>query len=436
MGDRGEYIMSFEERRPKILEVCQVLWPDADIWITSPCGGHSGLEYPITATYSGVDESMNRYSNDDRYVLQIPRRADEVAGRAEVLEHIELFASDGVQWLIPDAFHVDPTSHNPLGRPYLILTRPPGWALGEVYRDMSQAQKVKVATELGRAFCEVQMELAPFCGYPSIDYNEDDGEGRCVKPFQIKKMEEKDKVDWDAMMASLPADVEHGEQDPAVLTRSSFLKDRTPHLKARQVVRLLFLRWIHHNHHSSSIAPWERDANERLLERSLAVIEAIMRRNPDVFASDHICMHNPGLGVTETITVEFAGGGREGAPQIMSIADWSAAAFAPRFAGCRAPDWLWGVPDEETVASHPRWERFEPLDQVRPAHAAAAEVKRAFDEAVGPAFCQAAYGTDMVFARRFHAAARVPPWCESDYEELRELVAQWDERERVGRLQR
>ncbi|KAK8087834.1 hypothetical protein PG997_002795 [Apiospora hydei] len=354
MGDSGEYATSFEERRPKILEICQDLWPGAAISITSPSGGDRSVEeYFIAVSYSSYLDGMNQHLNHDRYVLQIPRRPDEVADRAAVLGHIDVFGGEGVQLLTPEAFHVNRTPDNPLGRPYLILTEHPGCNLGKVYQNMSQEQKIKVATELGRAFCELQVDPAPFCGYPSTDPNEDDGEGRCIKPFQIKKNDnEADSTDWDAMMNFLPADVDHTEEDPAAaLTRASFLKDGTPHLKARQIVRLSFLRWIHHNRHSSSsssTAPWKRDANERLLQRSLAVLEEIMRRNPDVFDSDHICLHNPALGAAENILVEFAGDeGREresGAPQIMGIVDWASTAFEPRFAGCRPPDWLWSFP--------------------------------------------------------------------------------------------
>ncbi|KAK8140128.1 hypothetical protein PG984_000194 [Apiospora sp. TS-2023a] len=70
----------------------------------------------------------------------------------------------------------------------------------------------------------------------------------------------------------------------------------------------------------------------------------------------------------------------------------------------------------------PRQERKEPLEPeaVEPTHALAAEVKRAFDEAAGPAFCEAAYGEDMVLARRFYQVVRDRPWRTAD-------KADWDE---------
>ncbi|KAK8083866.1 hypothetical protein PG996_002647 [Apiospora saccharicola] len=70
----------------------------------------------------------------------------------------------------------------------------------------------------------------------------------------------------------------------------------------------------------------------------------------------------------------------------------------------------------------PRHERMEPLEpeSVEPTHALAAEVKRAFDEATGPAFCEAAYGEDMVLARRFWQVVRGRPWRTAD-------KADWDE---------
>ncbi|KAK7941367.1 uncharacterized protein PG986_013754 [Apiospora aurea] len=454
MSGTGEYATSFEERRPKILEICRDLWPGAAISITSPGDRDCSVEeYFIAVIYSSYLEGMNQHLNHDRYVLQIPPQPGRGRGSCRVPGPYRRLWWPRRPVADPGGLLCRPHPDNPLGRPYLILTQHPGCSLGKVYQDMSQEQKVKVATELGRAFCEVQVDPAPFCGYPSTDPNEDDGEGRCIKPFQIKKHDtEADNTDWDAMINSLPTDVDHTEEDPAAaLTRASFPKDGTPHLKARQLVRLSFLRWIHHNRRSSSsssaIAPWKRDANERLLQRSLTVVEEITRRNPDVFDSDHICLHNPALGAAENIMVEFAGDeGRERgwrAPDhgFPSEEEEEEEEETARFAGHRrAPDGFWRSFPEAMPAGvigwYPRRDPWEPLvPPVRPTHAAAAEAKRAFDAAVGPAFCQAAYNPEVVFARRFYAAAKASssPWGAADYEELAELLVQWEERERVER---
>ncbi|KAK7968917.1 translation initiation factor eIF3 subunit [Apiospora saccharicola] len=391
---RGEYVVSFDERKAKILEMLRKEHPDEDhteIQVGLPrvrrC--NSSLEYTVTSyyTYQGNKVFL-------RQAVMIPEDPLQEDVDATILEHIWNFAPEAVKKLAPrtigaiDLYEED----SALDRMYVLLGGPAlyGLPLSCVYDKLSRKQKVSVASQLGRVYREVQRMRTVGCGYPELHLNEgvDDKDDpakffrQAIQPYQMtmaegdemkktlpEKEEKEDESDSETYLASA---------DDVVLTRERLANGPEFHLKARQILILQLKRWIHLLHHRHSVDHDDDKGDDQcgLLQCALYMAREIIARNPDVFEpkdgdgseDDHpnMCLHNPYLGTPENIMVQFRPG--RAVPTITGIWDWGASAFDPQFASCRPPSWLWrsGVPSKEAKAAETEKETYASVAAAAP----------------------------------------------------------------------
>ncbi|KAK8140135.1 hypothetical protein PG984_000201 [Apiospora sp. TS-2023a] len=362
-----EYVMSFDERKAKILEMLQKEYPDgehAETYVGLPRVRHcnSSLEYPVTF--------YNTSQGSFREAVMIPEDPAQATVDDEVLEYIWYFAPEAVKKLAPRSIYTSGVfgAGNPLNRPWILLGGPAicGLPLSRVWDRLSRKQKVAVASQLGLVYREVQTMREVGCGYPEIRISNEIGDDEddydnVVRPgIRCYHMT---AGEGDEMAKALPNMEEEEEEEEAasetylasagdvVLTRHRLKNGPGFFLKARQILVLQLQRWIHILHHRYPVDLDDDEANDQcgLLQCALYMAREIIARNPDVFEpkdedgneDDHpnMCLHNPYLGTPENIMVEFRAGSAE--PTITGIWDWGASAFDPRFASCRPPSWLW-----------------------------------------------------------------------------------------------
>ncbi|KAK8087833.1 hypothetical protein PG997_002794 [Apiospora hydei] len=427
-----DYEMSFEERRPKVLNVCRAYWADANHELTrvEPGRKHTGgLYYPVDITHDNG-------ASFEEFVLYLPLHVDSTAGNAAILK--AMARVEEIESLVPRVIYVDITNDNPLNYPYMLQKRIPGRLLSDIFDDLPQEQKVLVAAELGRTYRRIQSVRGNFSGiYDIVDDEDIDNEGinqalppTKLMPFGMIQEGCEDDLNWNEVRESIKEgdDREKGQ----VLTRSNLLED-APNMTAREILLLMFERWIQRNRH------WRgRDFENECLERALEIVWELVDKeaNAHVFSTSaacDICLNNPDVEAPQNFLVDLDG---EGRPVITGIMEWDGVELVPHFVGCMPPDGLWTFgPAEEDYLDDEEEEDdddydfdmpdHEPLDTELPHNAAGAEVKRAFDEAVGAAFRAAAYSPDMVFAHRYFAFAACQGWQGCDFIGIEELAEEW-----------
>ncbi|KAK8140129.1 hypothetical protein PG984_000195 [Apiospora sp. TS-2023a] len=355
------------EETKKIREICRSLWPSANharTWVGSARERAKVAEYDIGITYVPDGEEPPDGLFDEYYVMEIPNDADAALEHENTLRFVRDTSAPAVRGLVPHVFHVDSTRQNPLGWPYMVLTRPRHGleSLEYSYHYMSQEQKVQVAAQLGRVYREIQTARAPFCGYPTgikegEDDDDDDDEktkkhGAIIKRFPMLSKDDddvkEDQIDWDAMLKALPDD------DDSTFTRADFLGDVAPGTKAAEILFSSILRWEHRLRFCKGPRP--KEENPLLVNVAWSAVYCLLWRNRNVFSfsdeedDDYICLHNGNLGLPANLQIEFFDNNGDGIvvddpdqlraagePRITTIRDWDAAAFEPRFAGCRPP---------------------------------------------------------------------------------------------------
>ncbi|KAK8050782.1 hypothetical protein PG994_012512 [Apiospora phragmitis] len=367
--NQEDYEISFEEARPKILEICRTLWPDA------------------------------RHELTRRFVAQIPNRPEVVEEYVERLRFVSSKFPE-IKHLVPSVFQVDATRDHPLGIPYMVRSHIPRKPRKDIYGEMSQEQRVHVGAELGETYRKILGMRFEYSGFLELalddgdsDDSNDDGtlpsKVITIEPFGLIEKEYEAGLNWEEVRESINDDF--GESDH-ILTSTNLLEDE-PNMTARDILLLTFERRIQRDRH------WEsREFENDALEPALKIVREIVNKetNAGVFAASgcSTSLSNPEMNVPEYTMVDFDDAGK---PMITGFLEWNATELVPHPLGC-------------------------PVDP------AGAEVKRALDEAAGPAFRAAAYNPDVVFARRYFAVAACQNWWFCDEHELEYLAAEWRKR--------
>ncbi|KAF2806734.1 uncharacterized protein BDZ99DRAFT_448235 [Mytilinidion resinicola] len=105
---------------------------------------------------------------------------------------------------------------------------------------------------------------------------------------------------------------------------------------------------------------------------------------------------------------------------IQGILDWDSAVFGPEFLVCAAPHWIW-TPDEDCE------EDDETQALTDPKTLEGQELKRTFDEAVGPEFLRYVYEPPYRMARAMFNLLREGAHCDWDRDQYTKLAKDWEE---------
>ncbi|QDS75815.1 hypothetical protein FKW77_000486 [Venturia effusa] len=98
-----------------------------------------------------------------QYILRIPRYPDMVN-----LQHqaalIEFANRISKSWDVPTAIHLEDTTDNPLGVPFVIQNRIPGMNVDELWDNLNQQQRVNLGAEIGKVFRDTSRHSLPVPG--------------------------------------------------------------------------------------------------------------------------------------------------------------------------------------------------------------------------------------------------------------------------------
>ncbi|KAI0007802.1 kinase-like domain-containing protein [Xylariaceae sp. FL0662B] len=411
-----EYELSFDERLPKIRELCEKVWPDVDhdkTEIEEIKGGGWNKIFAITISKGDVTQ---------QYILRIPRVDFDLKQSAPILK--DLWHRTQNTLTVPELIHSDSTDNNPLNYPYMILSRIPGRNLADVYPNLSHSQKLVVSRKLGVLYRQMHSITNPRAGLMRAPSEDDEASGSftSLTPFGLNT---DSMIKDDQVEVLLPNDM---------LTRDTLRKD-LPGLSTKDILLLTFTRRKLYSTYCDF--KWELDIEEQ-------AIEVILDMAEDGLLDDNtICLWHTDL-FPRNIMVDVETNPED--PIITGVIDWDDAAFAPRFVASRPPDWLW---DSEAFKSHNKTtERGivvegeednedkeednddtesgsdeEPLEAVQPQTSDALEIKETFDSSAGEAYIKGAYEPRFAIARRLLRHSLFPQW---EYDILEKLEAEID----------
>lgn len=353
---------------PRAVTLCRQVWPAAKhdtISVAFLAEGTHNKVFSITL--------QNHKSQWRRFVLRIPKREDTLPGVAGIMSY--LWTTTSLR--IPKIITWDPTRHNPLEHAFIILSRLPGQPLDKILPVLEHGHKIKLAQELARLYHQIEANTNNVAGsirsHERVELPEYTlSTGTFVQPFGTEYHTiPGNPMDW-------------GNADSRMLPLERLRRD-LPGLSTNGIMLAIYRRRIYE-------AKNKRTPLDHLLEYyepCQNMIQDMIDIGLFKLENNVISLHHPDL-MPRNIMVDFT-------PDIVitGVLDWDEALFTPRFAGRVLPRWLWRKLNSEE-------DEEEPLDTVEnePDSSENAEVKRAFERAVGGEWLSEATDKHFPFARK------------------------------------
>ena len=350
-----------------------------------------------------------KHSTDEepvRLILRVPRFDDARPDReVAVLHFIRRYTTIPV----PEVKYVDFTSDNPLKQCYVIQNRIPGNDLQNptgptCYLNLNHEQKCTFAKEFALLLLQLHDIMHPFPGLIEASADSDKDGSFTVRPFELEtacgREREQDLTTLLPFFEVRPfvRDWKRSGKPP--------MDESTYYFMIAQ-----FGRWkaLELRSDPASIA-WSNDY-DRL------VTMALQMDNLGFLGNDENCICHLDLsGAPRNIMADIKS---DGSLSITGILDWDSAVFAPRFAGCAPPMFLWdewdGEEDEEDER-HANDTPSNPGDQ---------EIKKIFEDTIGNSFLYYAYKPEFRLARKLFQFAKSGIRTSTEIGEVQELLNEW-----------
>ena len=365
-------------------------WRDSDLT--------RDLQYPRPH----VDENALDENGMGTMALRIPRDANSEGLERTVAVLGYLKKQAAATFPVPKLICHDVTSNNPLGARYVIMSRIAGSPLREILEKgtLQQAQKLTLARELAQFYRQMQGVRSEVAGeieaHPGRDL--DDG-AIMVRAFgsaggaASRADDNNDNNNNNGESgAKVLVDAFERKLTNAKADANSPLRDFIPHLDmclllAKELLRTGLLT----------------DADNK---------GGFSLCHTDLFPRN--VMVDPPSSSSST------------SPILTGVIDWDETIFAPRFATCQPPVWLWQSPGrqaDEVEHFGAEWSAADSAENQ--------EVKRAFEEAMGGGdydYARLAYEPQFVIARRLLKFARAPTWLWRDWyvAQIQEMRREWE----------
>ena len=354
-----------------------------------------------------VTDSRNPTAAIRRFVLRIPRFNSARLDRdIAALRFVRKYTSIPV----PEVVTYDLTKANPLDSPYIVQKRIQGYDLQanpgpNYYPNLSHIQKCTVAKELGRILREIQSVEHSF---PGLIEAAKDSENSIIRYLEISTISSVEKEpDLNTRLPFFQPRVygvsQSATMEPSVqsndfqMSTYYFLLAQFGRLRASQLRR------------DPATIGWA-DEYERLVTMAKQMDEL------DLLGDDRNCLCHLDLNTAPRNIMAHIQ--PDESIKITGILDWDSAIFAPRFAGCVPPMWLWAwAPDDE--------DEDEAQASNTPATPEQQELKRLFEDAVGPAFLEYAYRPEYRLARTLLRFAMDGLRSSEDHKEVETLLDDW-----------
>ncbi|KAI4148728.1 MAG: hypothetical protein L6R39_002712 [Caloplaca ligustica] len=366
----------FNEYIPIVRELCQTLWVSAaqDFEIERLRGGSYDRIIGITAPDTTSNVPI-------QYILRIPRFTGhdperELAIHRYVQEHTSIPTAE--------ILYFDLTSDNLLERPYVVQKRIPGNDLYSIYALLTHEQKKNIVGQWGQILIQLQAIKNETAGLVEAREGADGSRIYKVCRFHID--------------SNLIHDV-----------------DDVTHASDRTILCMLltqFKRWLAYS--------LQLDSEDILSKDYYAQLSKIAQEmdKAGLFVDGSFYLTHLDLE-PRNVLVEV---GPDNNVSISGVLDWDSAVFAPIFASCKPPAWIWTRGDydddedeDERKANHV------------PEKSEQQELKQVFEETMGPAYLQYAYQHQYRMARFVFRLAREGLRSSWAIKEAERLFKEWAE---------
>lgn len=370
--EENESQKSFEELRPKVLDLCQSLWPEKsleDFEVEDLASGSShdviGLAIkpskwiPLRSTITTNPRSFfsnacsfllqalryvrtyGRSEPASEYVLRIPRSYEDGDFNFDFDSAILKFVDGITDFDVPRIVQFDKTIDNPLGRPYVLQHRLPGRCLDDLWEELNHAQRLCIAKECARFLSQltqlknivggkVDPKSVPQDGYPKTTITRD------VSLHQF----EKSPGGLPPTNVGQPA----GNISPLKLIQSRLID-------------------------------WKEGPDEMCPYDCLAKMAGKLEENSNVFGPEQYFLSH-GDFFARNIMAKVV---NESTATITGILDWDLCGFKPAVVAKQDPSWLWSWDRDDFFALHT-------ADLHKPITEEEKEIKNVFEAGVDKEF--------------------------------------------------
>ncbi|MDI1491454.1 MAG: hypothetical protein OHK93_002663 [Ramalina farinacea] len=407
---------SFEPFRIKVAQLCQEIWPLAGTTSRRKRSRCRALirrlfrrtPSTIFTIHRGPGGSFNRIVDIEvkesakgtptSYVLRIPRFENARPDRdLAILEYVcQYYPSVPVAEVVKS----DLTCNNVIGKPYLLQEKLSGFQVhsdAAEYLHLTHQQKLDFASQFGTILRTLFERKSKEPGLieltsPSNTAEPSHGENACkfcIRPFEVGRPS--------------PMGTEgHLDATPA----SGYQPDYTSPLNFLQ----------------GQLGRWQADAEMRGDEleaecmdkssRLAAQLEkaGFLGKEGNAYVPSHRDLNNG----PQNILIDVD---QNGKLSITGILDWDSAIFAPAVVACQPPMWIW--------AWDSNGEEDEKLANETPPTMEAWQLKKAFEDAVGPGWLRLSYGHGFRLARKLCEFAFEGVHSSWKLEEMQELFREW-----------
>ena len=365
----------YEAYQSKVLQLCHDLWPTLY--------QQYSLERMKGGSYNriiGIDGFGTDPLDRTRMILRVPRWEEDRIDREVATLH---FLRQRAKIPVPKVIAFDTTSNNKLNSSYMIQNRITGINLRSAYPDLSHQQKCSLAAQWGRLLLDLHSVSSPVAGLI-----ESSDEFTYDKDFKVVQFDMSEINSAGPDVNCLPADV------PGSDTILGTLEIRFDRWKA-YALRL--------------------DKDDLLRSDLMDNLTTVAREMNDIGYFDnnrnvlcHLDLEPRNVIISLEPEVSISG-----------ILDWDSAVFAPIFMTCAPPFWLWGWDDEE--------DEDEKKANDRPPTFELQEIKKTFEDVVGPKILKYTYGPQYRLARKLFQFAISGINSSESFRESFELIEEWAE---------
>ncbi|KAI4270740.1 MAG: hypothetical protein L6R35_006590 [Caloplaca aegaea] len=363
----------FDQYALKVKDLCQKLWPLAteDFVIERLPGGSYNRIIGITTPPSAS-------GTEKRYILRV--------ARFDVSQHdrelaIHRYVAQHTSIPLADIVFSDPTNDNPLGSPYVVQSRIPGTSLWLAYHSLTHEQRKSVVQQFATVLLDLQAVKNETSGVVTATAQKD---GTWI---------------YNICRYDIRPDFVHDVDD-------------VDHPRDHNVLNMLLIqcqRWL--------ALSLQYDPKDILSLDYYAQLSKIAREMDELGVFEDNTFHLTHLDLEPRNIMVVIGSDKHAS--ISGVLDWDSAIFAPVFTACEVRSWIWtwddGEVDDEGTANNV------------PAKPEDCELKRLFEDMMGPVYLKYAYQPQYRMVRSLFLLAKDGLRSSWTIKEAEKLFKEWAE---------
>lgn len=383
---------SFGTFKDRVRALCRTLWP----WIASEQftiermhGGSFNRVIGITVP------SMSGNILEENYVLRIPR-FDRIRMEPELATLFFMRSYTAIP--VPEVIAYDLTTENPINNIYNIQLKLPGVRLVDVYREISQAERLSIVRQLAQIMAHMHNHSSSTPGM--LD----------TANIDLTKIIPRDEDETSVPEVRLVDFLSNTYKDLRGETMWGGMVDDSA--KKKSILQLLIEQFDGWQEFGRKLDRGEEE--DKLMERFRTVTRQ-MEQMGFLTGEGYVLFH-PNLDAQNVLVNKEESGWR-----VSGILDWDGTAFVPYAVACRPPTWIWSNWDEEEEEGEE-----ENIRCILPKDSEGQERKRLFDDLMPLSYRAHAYQKHHQFVRRLFKFATDGFLYDHIYEKADKFFNDWE----------